>query len=42
MRLSLKRKFYILVLPSVVVLLALMAMVMLPHRQVQTDVTQIK
>jgi hypothetical protein len=42
MRLPLKRKFYILVLPSVVVLVALMAMVMLPHRQVQSDVAQIR
>jgi len=42
MRWSLKRKFYILVLPSVVVLIALMAMVMLPHQQVQNNVVQIK
>ena len=42
MKLSLKSKFYILVLPSAVVLVLLMVMLMLPHGGIQSDVTQIK
>ena len=41
MKLSLRKKFYILVLPSCVVLIALMVLLMLPHQNVQSNVTQI-
>jgi PAS domain S-box-containing protein len=41
MKLSLKKKFYILILPSCLVLIALMVLLMVPHQNVQNTVEQI-
>jgi PAS domain S-box-containing protein len=41
MKLSLRKKFYILILPSCVVLIALMVLLLVPHQNVQNNVEQI-